>query len=336
MNRRLGGLLLRFLALIMSVSLAASAAPTRRIPVVLDTDIGTDIDDSWALVQLLRSPELDLKMVLTEAGDTADRATLAAKFLQIAGRTDVAVAVGLHQAPIPESLRNLAPWYSDYQLANYPGRVHRDGIGAFIRLVMESPVPVTVIAIGPTPTLARALEREPAIAARCRLVGMQGSFDIGYGGDRKPVAESNVKVDPAALRKVLSAPWQDILLTPLDTCGVVDVSGEDYHAIWSATKDPVLRALIESYCVFASRVNWMRCDFFATKSSTLFDCVAIYLAYAEDLTEIEPVRFRVTDKGFTVRDPAGPYQARAALHWKDLPAFKAHLADRILGRAPGR
>ncbi len=35
------------------------------IPVILDTDIGADIDDTWALAILLRSSELDLKLVTT-------------------------------------------------------------------------------------------------------------------------------------------------------------------------------------------------------------------------------------------------------------------------------
>ena len=34
-----------------------------RVPVILDTDIGGDIDDTWALAMLLKSPELDLKLV---------------------------------------------------------------------------------------------------------------------------------------------------------------------------------------------------------------------------------------------------------------------------------
>jgi len=40
------------------------------IPVILDTDIGWDIDDTWALITLLNSPELDLRMVLTSTGNT--------------------------------------------------------------------------------------------------------------------------------------------------------------------------------------------------------------------------------------------------------------------------
>ena len=160
---------------------------------------------------------------------------------------------------------------------------------------------------------------------------MHGSFDKGYGGSLQPDAEANVKVDPAALRAVLAAPWRDILLTPLDTCGTVELAGANYHAIWSATHDRMLRALIENYCIFAPRVNWMRCDFFASRSTTLFDCVAVYLAYSEKLVEIETVDFNVTDDGFTRRAPAGPYRARVALRWKDLAAFQEHLSRRLLG-----
>ncbi len=313
----------------IQAAFAVVETTSARIPVVFDTDIGTDIDDTWALAQILRSPELDLKLVLTETGDATYRASLAAKFLEVAGRTDVPVGLGKDFGPMPEEYRNQTPWLKGYNLTKYPSRIHQDGIQALIDLVMNSKETVTIIAVGCTPTLAAALEREPRIAARCRFVGMHGSFKVGYGGG-PPSAEANVKGFPAELRKVLSAPWQDILLTPLDTCDRVALRGEPYHAIWSATGDPVLRAIIENYCIFAPRVNWMHCDFFATRSTTLFDCVAVYLAHAEALVEIEKVRFRITDDGFTVPDANGPLQARVALRWKSLPDFETFLARRLL------
>jgi len=311
---------------------AAPASNSSRIPVVLDTDIGTDVDDTWALAQLLRTPKLDLKLVLTDTGDARYRASIAAKFLEVAGRTDVAVGLGKDFGPMPDDRRNQEPWIRDYDLAKFPGRLHEDGIGAFIDLVLASPVPVTVIAIGPVPTLAAALKRDARIASRCRFVGMHGSFATGYGGG-PPSAEWNVRADVEALRAVLSAPWQDVLLTPLDTCGLVELGGEKYRGIWSATDDPIPRAVIENYCIFAPRVDWMKCDFFATRSTTLFDCVAVYLAHAEDLVGTERVRFRITDKGFTARDEeAGPFRARVAMRWKNLPAFEDHLVNVLLGR----
>jgi len=314
------------------VGLLALAWLRAAVPVILDTDLGTDIDDTWALAQLLRSKELKPLLVLSDSGDTEYRAALVAKFLQAAGRTDIPVGVGHNFGPMPEDAMNQKPWLGTYRLADYPGRVHRDGIGALIETIMASPEPVTIIAIGAVPNLAEALRREPRIAQRCRFVGMHGSFRLGYDGAPGAVSEANVKGAPEALRVVLAAPWQDVLLTPLDTCGVVSLKGEDYHRIWSATSDPVLRAVIENYCVFAPRVSWMHCDWFPVASTTLFDCVAVYLGYSENLVRVETLRFDVDDQGFTRLSETGAFKARVATGWKDRAAFEHHLAERLLGR----
>jgi inosine-uridine nucleoside N-ribohydrolase len=316
-----------------ALALLLPASAFARTPVVLITDIGTDIDDSWAIALALRSPELDLKMVLVDPMDTAYRARVAAKFLEASGHTEVAVAVGDNSGPSGDNAQTLVPWIAGYDIARYPGKVYPDGVAALVDFVEKSPVPVTIVGIGPVHTLALALKRDPGLAKKCRFVGMYGSFDVGYGGSAKPAAETNVRVSPEGLRTVLAAPWQDILLTPLDTCGTVGLAGERYHAIWSSTSDTMLRALIESYCVFAPRQNWMTCDFFATRSTTLFDCVAVYLAYSEDLVDVETVAFDVTDEGFTRRSANGPFKARVALRWKNKDGFEGQLAGRLL--APG-
>jgi inosine-uridine nucleoside N-ribohydrolase len=312
----------------LSLSLASTHA-SARTPVVLVTDIGSDIDDSWALALALRSPELDLKLVLTDPADTQYRAIVAAKFLEDSGHGGVPIGIGDNTGPKGDDSKTLLPWIAGYDTTKYPGKIYQDGIAALIDVVHRSPVPVTIIAIGPVHSLAMALKRAPDMAAKCRLVGMYGSFDVGYGGGA-PSAETNVRVDPGALREALSAPWLDVLLTPLDTCGSVSLDGERYHAIWSATSDPMLRTLIASYCIFAPRQTWMKCDFFATRSTTLFDCVAVYLAYSEDLVDTETIAFDVTDDGFTRRSATGPYRARVAIRWKNRDGFEAQLAGRLL------
>lgn len=319
----------RLALLLLVLSAGAAAGQAARTPLILITDIGTDIDDSWALALALRSPELDLKLVLTDPADTPYRAKVAAKFLEAAGRSDIPVGIGDNNGPRGDDTKTLVPWIAGYDIGKYPGKVYQDGIGALIDVVEKSQQTVTIVAIGPVPSLALALKRAPGIAAKCRFVGMYGSFDVGYG-DGPPSPETNVRVDPAGLRTVLSAPWQDILLTPLDTCGSVSLTGERYHAIWSATGDTTLRALIESYCTFASRQTWMNCDFYAVRSTTLFDCVAVYLAYSEDLVETETIRFDISDDGYTRRAAAGVFKARVAIHWKNRDGFEAQLAGRLL------
>ena len=319
-------------------TLAMASLAGKPVPTILSTDIGGDIDDTWALAHLVRSPELDLKMVMTETGEAEYRALVAAKYLEVTGNTDVQIAIGPSQGEMGDEERHQGPWVEDYKLSDYPGPVHEDGIQAFINLVESTDGPINVIAVGPAPGLAAAVTRAPEIARKCRFFGMYGSFALGYGGVPEPANEYNVRADVDAFRTLMAAEWESIALTPLDTCGLVVLEGENYHKIWCATGDPVTRAVIENYCIWAPRVPWMDASFFTRQSSTLFDNVAIYMAYADDLIVYEDVTFSVTNAGYTVRDPSkvlneeGPFTARVAMAWKDLPAFKNHLTQRLLGK----
>ena len=176
------------------------AAARRAVPAVLVTDLGDDIDDVWALALALRSPELDLRMVLTDYGDTVYRGRIAARYLELAGRTDVAVGIGVRQ----REQEGPQPTHG-YELGRYPGPVHDDGVQALIDLAMKSQTPVTVIAVGPPPSLQAALAREPRIAGRLRLTGMYGSLREGYAEGSRPEPEWNVRAEPAAARAVLAA-----------------------------------------------------------------------------------------------------------------------------------
>ena len=132
----------------------------------------------------------------------------------------------------------------DYKLTDYPGKIHQDGTAALIDLIEHSPQSVTVIAIGPVQTLAAALDRRPDIAGKAAFVGMHGSVRKGYGGGPKLSAEYNVKACVAAARKVLSAPWRQIAITPLDTCGAVNLSGKRFQSL-KDSPDPLVKAMLE-------------------------------------------------------------------------------------------
>ena len=308
---------------------AAETPPAKPvpIPVILDTDIGDDIDDTWALALLLKSPELDLKLVVGDYGKAQYRARLLAKFLERAGRSDVPVGVGLDIAPHGDGRE--AAWIKDYELKSYPGQVHTNGVQAIIDTVMNSPQPMTLICIGPVPNIAEALKREPRIAQRARFVGMHGSVHTGYGSAKKPEAEWNVKADPKALQQVFAAPW-DITITPLDTCGLVTLTGDKYRRVLEAT-NRIATDLIANYRIWLVNQPTLAQDMADHHSSTLFDAVAVYLAMRQDLCVMENVNLRVTDDGFTVVDPQGK-QVNVATKWKDLGAFEDFLVERLAGK----
>jgi inosine-uridine nucleoside N-ribohydrolase len=167
------------------------------VPVILDTDVGGDIDDTWAIAMMLRCPELDVRLMVSATANTDYRAKLIAKQLEVAGRTDVAVGIGVRGQRSPE-WEKMAEWVADYDLGRYPGTVHDDGVGAIIEAIMTSKEPVTLISIAPLPNIAAALEREPGIAARTRFVGMHGSIHRHHDGQEGRIAEYNVVADIAA------------------------------------------------------------------------------------------------------------------------------------------
>lgn len=305
----------------------AGVAATGETPVILDTDIGDDIDDTWALLMLLRMPQFDLKLAVGDKGNAIYRARLLAKLLDLTGRSDVPVGIGVGQNDEPG---NQSDWLGDYQLEDYPGVVHRDGVQALIDTIQASAVPVTLLCLGPVPNIAEALRRDPSIAGHAHIVGMCGSIHAGYDGAAQPVAEWNVRADPKSLQKVFAAPW-DCTITPLDTCGLVRLEGENYRRIHDST-DAWLEALIENYKQWLPNAPYMDPSTDPEKiSSTLFDTVAVYLAAAQDLVEMQDLPLRVTDDGYTVIDEDNGRIVHCAVAWKDLLEFRKRLVDILLG-----
>lgn len=303
----------------------ADNPPVRRpFPVILDTDIGDDIDDTWALALLLQSPELDLKLAVGDYGKAQYRARLLAKFLSRAGRSDVPVGVGLDIAPSGDGRQ--AAWVKDYRLKSYPGKIRPDGVQALVDTIMNSPQPVTLICIGPVPNIAAALKREPRIAQHARFVGMDGSVRLGYDGAKRPCAEWNVKADPKALQAVFAAQW-DITITPLDTCGLVRLTGERYRRVCDHPSR-CAADVIPNYRLWLAANPASPANAADNYSSTLFDTVAVYLAQREDLCVMEKLHLRVTDGGMTVIDPQGR-EISVATQWKDIGAYEDFLVEHL-------
>ncbi len=298
------------------------------VPVILDTDIGFDVDDVWALAFLLRCPEVDVKLITTCSGDTAYRARLVARLLQISGREDIPIAVGI---PLEESAPTHAAWLGDFTLADYAGEVLRDAPGAICEAISASAEQVSVVCIGPLPNIAAALARDPELTANARFVGMHGSLRRGYMDAPKPAREYNVKLYPMACQAVFKANWPKVI-TPLDSCGTVSLQGEHFARV-QASDDPLCRAVLENHRNWlAAAADWPQVQGLDVErqSSVLYDTVAVYLAFAEDYLQMEELHVAVTADGKTMLDDSGPV-LRCATGWRDQAAFLELLTTRLAG-----
>ena len=341
--------------LVLSVSGCSVISPTktnRKIPVILDSDIGGDIDDTWALGFLVKSPEFDIKLAVGDHGLPQYRAKLFCKTLERFGRSDIPVGIGINTGV--ESARSQEEWIGDYDLSSYPGKIYEDGVQTMIDMIMNSKETITVIAVGPLPNIAEALRREPRIAQKAKIVGMYGSVRKGYRGSDKIGVEWNVKQDIKSCQKVFSSDL-DMTITPVDTCSLVQLKGDKYQKIFNSD-DPVAKTIIEQYRIWSNK--WDVPNFesqssilydtvaktiieqyhvwsskwnvpnFESQSSILYDTVAIYLAMDQKFTKIETLGIRVDDEGYTRIDPTAN-KIKVATDWNDMDAFEDLLVSRL-------
>jgi len=118
-------------------------------------------------------------------------------------------------------------------------------------------------------------------------------------------------------------------ITPLDTCGLVRLEGGKYQAVRDC-EDPLVQALIENYRIWARNLPpWAERLDAELQSSTLFDTVAIYLAFCEELLVMDELGIRVTDDGCTVVED-GARRVNCAVEWRDLAAFEDLLVRRLI------
>ncbi|QHT59432.1 nucleoside hydrolase [Paenibacillus lycopersici] len=163
-----------------------------REKIIIDTDIGDDIDDALAIAFALNSPEVEVVGLTTVFGDTGARARIAASLLRTAGRTGIPVYAGCMQ-PINGPVH---PCGAPCQyIADAMDRIEIPGkhaVDYLIETVMGAEEPVTVLAIGPLTNLAAALLKEPRLRQKLnRIVIMGGAYYFHF-------IEWNIHCDPEA------------------------------------------------------------------------------------------------------------------------------------------
>ncbi len=175
---------------------------------ILDTDIGTDVDDSLALALILASPEIDLIGISCVYGDINLRTKIALKYLQLAGVDDIPVYAG-----ISKPLLNLDKIYweghegheilSDADIDLTPQS--QFAIDYLVETILNQPQAIHVIAIGPLTNIAMALQKAPQIIAHIAGLTIMGGVIRGYDDLHLPIAEHNIQCDPEAAHIVFSS-----------------------------------------------------------------------------------------------------------------------------------
>lgn len=258
-------------------------APAEKV--IIDTDIGDDIDDAFAVALALRSPELKILGITTTFGDTENRAKLLDRLLGEVGRSDIPVAAGM---PTPPKTAFTQLKYAEG--GHYAKASHPDAVTFLLDQIRKDPDEITLVAIGPLVNVGAAIDKDAETFRKLkRVVLMGGSIYRGYGDigsatPRGPEPEWNIKNDIPSAQKLFGA-GVPLFVMPLDSTQLkMDAANRN---LLFRQGTPLTDALTLLYH------EW------GQETPTLFDPMTIAFMIKPELCPVEPMNIHVDEKGFT-------------------------------------
>jgi purine nucleosidase len=182
---------------------------TERTALILDVDTG--IDDSLALLYAAASPDAEFVAATCVSGniDARQVAINTRAVLELAGRTDIEVALG-RETPLMRPLETTPETHGPQGLGHAelppPSRPlsDRHGVDVILEEARRRPGEITLVTLGPLTNLAIAVLREPALPRLLRGYTLMGGA-FGTSGNTTPTTEWNIHCDPEAAKIVFRA-----------------------------------------------------------------------------------------------------------------------------------
>jgi purine nucleosidase len=299
------------LALCTRPALAHGQASPTHAPekIIIDTDIGDDVDDAFALALAVQSPELEVLGVTTTFGDTEARAKITDRFLGEVGRAEIPVLAGK-----PTATKNSMS-QKPYGAGRFVKASHSDAADFILNQIRKHPGEITLIAIGPLMNVGAAIDKDPGMFRKLkRVVLMGGSVrrgygDLGYTAPVPPMPEWNILNDVPSAQKLFTS-GVPLFVMPLDSTQLK--MGEVKRAFLFTQGTPVTDQLTVLYHLWGQQ------------TPTLFDPMTIAYVLRPDLCPVQPLHLRVDEKGFTREEPGTP-NAQVCLDSNSEDFFKFYL-----------
>jgi inosine-uridine nucleoside N-ribohydrolase len=265
---------------VLAVAALMPAAGTESPQIILDTDIGDDIDDAYALGLLASRKDVRLLGVTTTFGETAKRAELAAKLLSVMGRKDVPVCAG---RPSDHRIGRQHEWARGFRSRSM---LKTSAVAFMKREIERHPGEVILVSIGALTNVGALLSQHPDVGPKIKqIVLMGGAAFVGYGNKPPVEVEWNIRCDPAAA-KVVFASGVPIVMAGLDATTMMQLDTE-------RQKRMAAHGTRTTDAIAALRELW------GNPTPTLFDPVAVAYACGHAFAEGKPLRIQIADDGLT-------------------------------------
>lgn len=244
------------------------------LKILLDTDIGGDIDDAICLAYLLKEPQCDLLGITTVCGEPEKRASVADAICKAAGR-NIPIVAGTDETlqpipvyPTPEGAGALANWPHDaFERGDAPSFLYQK--------IRENPHEVTLIAIGNMTNVAMLLHAHPDAAGLLKgLYVMNGYFGAEKLPD--PMYNWNAWADPLASKWAFGANAACHRALPLEVTQQLTIDAKNAQAMLPANSD-LMRAVYDFGNAWLESANQL----------TLHDPLAAMCVFHPEICEFE-------------------------------------------------
>ncbi len=285
--------------LILSPNSEVLAAPVERVPVILDTDIGSDIDEAFGLALILGSTELDLRGITTVSGNTQTRALLLCRFLTMTGRRHTQVAAGADPQPPREIGGQYQYYYHPDVIFNRTTRPVKEAAVEFLASRLKAqPGKITLLATGPLTNIARLLREHLDSKTWIKRIVLVGG-SLRTAADGKPAAaEPNIRADIKAAQTVLAS-GVPLVVVPLEASAGLTLGETERTRVFrpgTALSNQV-------------RALYQLCD---QETPTLAAPFAAALCFDERFGTLKEMHLEVDEQGFTHAGKGKP-NARVAV-----------------------
>lgn len=245
--------------------------------ILIDTDIGGDVDDALAIAMALNTKDIEIVGITNVYLANAWRAGVTRQLLKTYGREDIPICTGAEKPLIgwwdESRIPNSSPDYGEYNGKSLP---HASD---YIIHMVETIPDLTVMAIGPLTNLGLALAKAPHIAEKMHIIMMGGQVNKAH-------PEWNIVCDPEAARIVFES-GADITMVGLDVTNRCQFTREEVDIIKN-TGNPRTDCLGQMMEIFIERFGYL---------PILHDPLAMSLLIWDDLVTLEKKQILIETAG---------------------------------------